>query len=81
MVDLIAIGMFFRVPDHYFEGEVMTIDEIKRALVEVRDICKHRTQCGGCPFDNEKSNSCPIMDRPDEWDIDDWKDDEEDENS
>ena len=53
----------------------MTIDDLKRALVEVREICRQRAQCGGCQFDNEKSNSCPIMDRPDKWDIDDWKED------
>lgn len=53
----------------------MTIDELKRALVEVRDICRSQTICGGCPFDDETSNSCPIMFRPDEWDVDDWKED------
>lgn len=51
----------------------MTIDDLKRALVEVRDMCLNRTFCDGCPFEDERSNFCPIQNRPDEWGIDDFK--------
>ena len=46
---------------------------VKKVLLQVKDMCQQRTQCGGCPFDNEKTNNCPITERPDLWDIDDWR--------
>ena len=51
------------------------IDELKRALVEVREMCLNRTFCDGCPFKNERINFCPIQNRPDEWDVDNFKED------
>lgn len=46
-----------------------TIPDLKMALVEVKRICKERTDCDGCPFDIEKS-FCPLTDRPDKWFLD-----------
>ncbi len=35
----------------------MTIDELKKALVEVHNICKaHEDVCGDCPFGMDTSN-------------------------
>lgn len=33
-----------------------TIDELKRALVEVRDFCAARNACDGCPFGEEDAH-------------------------
>lgn len=59
----------------------MTIDELKRALVEVRDICKNNAFCQTCPL-NKKFGSvivCRFHEEkvwyPYEWDVDDWKED------
>lgn len=58
----------------------MTIEELKRALVEIRDICKQHQYCIGCPF-KRGGRDC-FFDRragraflPDEWQFDDWKED------
>lgn len=63
----------------------MTIDELKRALVEVRDICEDINKCIDCPFHkiNEYTHLpyCPLcapgtdfdLHYPYEWDTDDWK--------
>lgn len=56
----------------------LTISDLKRALVEVKRICAERGGCGGCPFGNEKSNFCPITDRPDLWNTEEWKEDSDD---
>lgn len=65
----------------------MTIDELKRALVEVRELCAHTTKCVACPLHkNEKGSTipyCPLYEDmygmavqlPNMWDIDDWKED------
>ena len=52
----------------------MDVADLKRALVEVSDICKKLTGCNGCPFDTGKW-FCPIHELPNRWDIDDWKED------
>lgn len=59
----------------------MTIDELKRALVEVRGVCTGRQAtlvypCDGCPFNDEH---CRIDNPPEFWDIDDWKEESQDE--
>lgn len=54
----------------------MTIDELKRALVEVRDICAASwVDCvERCPLFNHKAFECPIQNRfPSNWEVDDWK--------
>lgn len=66
----------------------MTIEELKRALVEVRDICRSKLTCYDCPFSDRKRRKdvyyCPIkfvskeandIYFPEEWDVDDWKED------
>lgn len=57
----------------------MTIEELKRALVEVRDICKGRRFClepEMCPFWNTEVGGCAIDSLfPHEWFVDDWKED------
>lgn len=62
----------------------MTIDDLKRALVEVRDICTN-SGCVNCPFHKNIGYSnlivCPLTETkygadisfPSEWFIDDWK--------
>lgn len=55
----------------------MTIDDLKRALVEVRDYCRHRGetveyQCSDCPFNGDW---CRINDTPEFWAVDAWKED------
>lgn len=54
-------------------ADIFTVDDLKMALLQVREICRRRTFCDGCPFDNEKSPFCLITNRPEEWNIDDWK--------
>lgn len=61
----------------------MTIDELKRALVEVRDICAERRECYGCPFeiDLPDRHICRLSPKlytgilPEYWELDDWKED------
>lgn len=55
----------------------MTIDELKRALVEVSKLCAGRANtliypCTGCPFNDGR---CRIDNDPEFWDVDDWKED------
>ena len=71
----------------------MTLDELKRALVEVRDICRSHLSCVGCPFgDGTRIKDyfhCPIkhVDKetnnrfyPEEWSVDCWKEDSNETN-
>lgn len=61
----------------------MTIEELKRALVEVKRICTERDNCFGCPFgkDMPDRHICKLSPKlysdmiPSRWDVDDWKDD------
>lgn len=67
----------------------MTIDELKRALVEVRKMCKDR-QCVNCPLHKIEPQSnipyCPLYENEDgitvgvpvEWEIADWEEDSND---
>ncbi len=59
----------------------MTIAEIKRALVEVRDMCAKAAWCNrslGCPFWCERTERCSLDNMyPENWDVDDWKEDAE----
>lgn len=59
----------------------MTIEELKRALVEVKEICQTH-KCSKCPLYKTNGIYCPliegedgVLDCPGEWDIDDWKED------
>lgn len=60
----------------------MTIDELKRALVWAMETCKKQHQCEGCPL---CEGICIMnvaayegeMRCPEDWDIDDWKEQEE----
>lgn len=63
-----------------------TIDDLKRALVEVREICK-KGKCVTCPFRKVEEETgiprCPLYEDeygmavqfPICWDIEDWKED------
>ena len=61
----------------------MTIAELKRALVKVREICAERDYCCGCPFEMDLTDMhiCKLSPRmnsdtvPEIWDVDDWKED------
>lgn len=65
----------------------MTIEELKRALVEVKKICSD-TLCMDCPFGKRNEHNgfryCPLETAkrscnsclPFEWDIEDWKEQE-----
>ena len=61
----------------------LTISDLKRALVEVRELCA-RVKCTDCPLkkcDDASVEYCPLVENehgfrfeyPVEWDIDDWK--------
>ena len=63
----------------------MTIEELKRALVEVSELCMN-IKCSSCPLakrDDANVAYCPLcetedgyeINMPDEWDVDDWKED------
>lgn len=54
----------------------MTIDELKRALVEVSEICKKLTGCYECPFDTGKWY-CTMQRLPKDWRVDELKEDSE----
>lgn len=60
-----------------------TIDDLKRALVEVRDICAASwVDCVKCPLFNQNAFECPIQNRfPSNWEVDHWKEDGKDENA
>lgn len=47
----------------------MTIDELKRAMVEVSELCKKLTGCSECPFDTGKWY-CTMQGLPNEWRVD-----------
>lgn len=49
----------------------MEINEIKKALKEVRNICKNNVQCSDCPFRSYGGGACYIQNRPDGWEFDD----------
>lgn len=59
-----------------------TLEEIKQALVEVRDFCRHN-HCTTCPFskkyeeygvvDCRLAKNCEEWELPYNWDVDDWK--------
>lgn len=56
----------------------MTIEELKSALVEVRDICKGTRYCCEpemCPFWDTETVFCAIRDFPMNWLVDDLKED------
>ncbi len=65
----------------------MTIDDLKRALVEVKHECmKHDKPVNGvwcveCPFFRNEYEGCPIAVEPLDWEIDDWEEDASDENA
>lgn len=61
----------------------MTIEELKRALVEVKKICTD-SDCHDCPFGYDTGLGCVVcrisddeqeMFLPLAWDVDDWKGD------
>ena len=53
----------------------MSIEDIKRAMVEVKKICdKHR--CYECPFSNPDYDICRLNRPPLNWAIDDWEDEQ-----
>lgn len=66
----------------------MKIGEIKQALVEVREMCRH-SKCVTCPFHKMEDESdipyCPLYEDEDGntagvpamWDIADWMEDED----
>lgn len=64
----------------------LTISDLKRALVEVRELCAN-VKCKSCPLakrDDAHVAYCPLVENergfrfeyPVEWDINDWKEDE-----
>lgn len=64
--------------DSRLEGrtEEMTIEELKRALVEVSTHCKNYPlpECYGCPF-ADSDGFCNLTSHPAYWDVDDWEED------
>lgn len=51
-----------------------TIPDLKRALVEVKEICKSRKFCDNtCPFCNGHDFCLLMVNYPDAWDIDQIK--------
>ena len=52
----------------------MSIDDLKRALVEVKRICDSNPSvfCDGCDF-SDKYGFCNLRGGPFNWDVDDWK--------
>ena len=69
----------------------MRIEELKRALVEVSELCVN-VKCSSCPLakrDEANVPYCPLMETEDginlhepyEWDVDDWREDVEDEDA
>lgn len=49
----------------------MSIDDIKRALIEVKNFCEHN-QCYKCPFSRVGRDVCRLSRNPLNWAIDDW---------
>ena len=58
----------------------MAINDLKRALVEVRDICAaSRVDCTECILFDQKEFQCPIQNTyPSNWDVDHWKENSDD---
>lgn len=59
---------------------IIDINEIKQALLEVREICGSHIYCRECPFSKNDGLFCrlcrmssPFTFLPQEWDVDDWK--------
>lgn len=65
---------------------MMRLDELKRALVEVRDFCAARDACDGCPFGEEDAHRhlcylSPFLYNtmiPANWEVDSLRECEED---
>lgn len=62
---------------------MMRIDELKRALAEVRDFCAARDACDGCPFGEEDAHRrlcylSPFGPIPANWEVDSFRECEED---
>lgn len=58
----------------------MTIEDIKRALVEVSELCMNN-KCSSCPFakrDDANATYCPLTYLPSDWDVDDFEEDSND---
>lgn len=64
-----------------------TIPDLKRALVEVKRICKEQNGCDECPMriDHGRTTTCRLCDihiqatvPPMDWYVDDWKEDYDD---
>lgn len=59
----------------------MTIDEIKQALREMKELCDNTIKCRECPFTVGESKHCPVVNLdgdvviPSEWHID-WPEDD-----
>lgn len=51
----------------------MSIDDIKKALVEVKNICDH-SKCYACPFGVD--GKCRLNNRPIAWIVCDWEDEQ-----
>lgn len=63
---------------------MMRIDELKRALVAVRDFCAARDACDGCPFGEEDAHRhlcylSPFLYDiiPANWEVDSFREREE----
>ena len=63
----------------------MSIEDLKRALVEVKRLCAEREYCYDCPFGKDYSDRhiCCLSPQlytptPENWPIDDWKEDSDD---
>jgi hypothetical protein len=53
----------------------MSIEDIKRAMVEVKNICDHH-ECYECPFRKDNSGKCRLNLYPLHWETDDWEDEQ-----
>lgn len=51
----------------------MTIDELKRALVEVKKICNHTRNCKECPFYELPDFGCRLDIFPHSWFTSEWE--------
>ena len=59
----------------------MTIEEMKRAAVELSEFCRYRVRCTRCPFGVPEPKSmglyrCRLSDEPADWDVEDWSDED-----
>lgn len=61
----------------------MRINVLKRALMEVQNICNNRVGCEDCPFTKDHGETCffdvhhneELVTFPFEWSFEDWKED------